>query len=392
MHSCVRLTLPLPSSALPASGSLGIISARYYVAPLVFRQNKGMHGFFKKANCIFAPMLNLTEFLQLRQHLPVIDVRSESEFEQGHVPQAINLPILNNEERKIVGTLYKQQGPKQAIKEGVRLVGPRLSEILAQAEQIANGKEVLVHCWRGGMRSNNFCWLIERLGIKSQALQGGYKAYRTKVLESFTQPFQLIVLSGSTGSGKTEILQELKKQGEQIICLETLANHKGSAFGGLGLGEQPTTEQFQNNLFEEILQLDLNKRIWIEDESIAVGKIFVPEPLWKNLRTSPIVKVDVPREVRVQRLVEDYGKVDKELLLDAMKKITKKLGGQHFNTAKEKLLENDLATTADILLTYYDKAYTKSLENRESRIISEISWDGTHIADFVKEKLNHIDT
>lgn len=384
MHSCVRLTLPLPSSALPASGSLGIISARFYVAPLVFRQNKGMHGFFKKANCIFAPMLNLTEFLQLRQRLPVIDVRSESEFEQGHVPHAINLPILNNEERKIVGTLYKQQGPKQAIKEGVRLVGPRLIEILERAEEITQGKEALVHCWRGGMRSNNFCWLVERLGIKSQALEGGYKAYRTKVLESFTQPFQLIVLSGSTGSGKTEILQELKKQGEQIICLETLANHKGSAFGGLGLGEQPSTEQFQNNLFEEILRLDLTKRIWIEDESIAVGKIFVPEPLWKNLRSSPIIKIDVPREVRVQRLVEDYGKVDKDLLLDAMKNITKKLGGQHFNAAKEKLLAGDLATTADILLTYYDKAYDKAIDARGKQISKTLSFTWEDPTNFVK--------
>ena len=385
MHPCVRLTLPLPSSALPASGSLGIISARYYVAPLVFRQDKGMHGFFKKANCIFAHMLTITDFLQLRQRLPIIDVRSESEFEQGHIPQAINLPILNNEERKIVGTLYKQQGPKQAIKEGVRLVGPRLSEILEQAEQIANGKEILVYCWRGGMRSNNFCWLVERLGIKSHALQGGYKAYRTKVLESFTQPFQLIVLSGSTGSGKTEVLQELKRQGEQIICLETLANHKGSAFGGLGLGDQPTTEQFQNHLFEEIQQLDLSKRIWIEDESIAVGKIFVPEPLWKNLRTSPIIKIDVPREVRVQRLVEDYGQVNKELLLGAMTKITKKLGGQHFNTAKENLLANDLATTADILLTYYDKAYQKAINSRENQISKTLSFTWEDPINFVKQ-------
>lgn len=330
-------------------------------------------------------MLAVTEFLQLRKELPVIDVRSESEFTQGHVPNAINLPILNNEERKIVGTLYKQQGPRQAIKEGVRLVGPRLIEILERAEQITQGKEALVHCWRGGMRSNNFCWLIERLGIKSQALQGGYKAYRARVLESFAQPFQLIVLTGSTGSGKTEILQELKNQGEQIICLETLANHKGSAFGGLGLGEQPTTEQFQNNLFEEILQLDLNKRIWIEDESIAVGKIFVPEPLWRNLRNSPIVKIDVPREVRVQRLVEDYGKVDKELLLEAMKKITKKLGGQHFNTAKEKLFAGDLTTTADILLTYYDKAYEKAIHSRGSQISTTFSFNWKDSTNFVKQ-------
>lgn len=332
-------------------------------------------------------MLTIDDFLLLRKTLPVLDVRSEGEFAQGHIQRAINIPILNNEERKIVGTLYKQQGPKQAVKEGVRLVGPRLSAILEEAEEIANGNEVLVHCWRGGMRSNNFSWLIERLGIKSRPLQGGYKAYRAKVLESFTQPFNFTVLSGSTGSGKTEILAELKRQGEQTICLETLANHKGSAFGGLGLTEQPTTEQFQNNLFEEILRLDLSKRIWIEDESIAVGKIFIPEPLWKNLRSSEIIKVDVPKEVRVQRLVDDYGKVDKVLLLEAMKRITKKLGGQHFNVAKERLMQNDLATTADVLLTYYDKAYTKSLVSREGNVSFGVAWDGTAISEFVKSEL-----
>jgi tRNA 2-selenouridine synthase len=338
---------------------------------------------------IFAQMLSIDDFLRLRNQFPVLDVRSEAEHEQGHVPRAINIPILNNGERKIVGTIYKQQGPREAIKEGVRLVGPRLIEILERAEQVVRNREALVHCWRGGMRSNNFCWLVERLGIRAQPLAGGYKAYRKKALESFEAPMQFLVLSGSTGSGKTEILQELKRQGEQVICLETLANHKGSAFGGLGLGDQPTTEQFQNNLFEEILQLDLSKRIWVEDESIAIGKIFIPQPLWKNLRNSPMVKVEVPKEVRVQRLVYDYGSVSPSLLLSAMQNITTKLGGQHFNTAKEKLAAGDLSTTADILLMYYDKAYDKAIAAREKQIVSKHSFDWQDVNNFVKRITNN---
>jgi tRNA 2-selenouridine synthase len=330
-------------------------------------------------------MLTIDDFLKLRKTLTILDVRSESEFDQGHIPQAINIPILTNEERKMVGTLYKQQGQQQAIKEGIRLVGPRLFSIIENVEKIANGNEILVHCWRGGMRSTNFCWLIERVGIKSKAVQGGYKAYRAKVVDSFTTPFQLVVLAGRTGSGKTEILHELKKQGEQVICLETLANHKGSAFGGLGLSDQPSTEQFQNNLFEEIEQLDISKRIWIEDESIAIGKIFIPEPLWKNLRKSKMINIEVPKEIRVQRLVEDYGKVDKQLLLEAMKKITKKLGGQHFASAKEKLAENDLQTTADILLTYYDKAYEKAISAREKQIDKSFFFNWQNLPGFVKQ-------
>jgi tRNA 2-selenouridine synthase len=343
----------------------------------------------RKERRILAQMLSIDDFLTRRNQLPVLDVRSEGEYEQGHVPNAINIPILNNDERKIVGTIYKQQGSKQAIKEGVRLVGPRLIEILEKAEQVVSNKEALVYCWRGGMRSNNFCWLIERLGIKAQPLAGGYKAYRKKALESFETPIQFLVLSGSTGSGKTEILQELKRQGEQIICLETIANHKGSAFGGLGLSDQPTTEQFQNNLFEEILQLDLSKRIWVEDESIAIGKIFIPQPLWKNLRNSPMVKVEVPKEVRVQRLVKDYGAVDTSLLLGAMQNISAKLGGQHFNIAREKLFKGDLADTADSLLTYYDKAYDKAITAREKQIVKKESFDWKDVNGFVKRITNN---
>ncbi len=332
-------------------------------------------------------MLSVQDFLIQRKSLPVLDVRSEGEFAKGHVPGAINIPILNDAERKIVGTLYKQRGPKEAIKEGIKLVGPRLLSIIEQAEIAAKGQEVLVHCWRGGMRSNNFCWLVSRLGINAKPLQGGYKAYRAAVLKSFESDFKLLVVSGSTGSGKTEILQALKKQGEQIICLETLANHKGSAFGGLGLGEQPTTEQFENNLYEEIVKLDLNRRIWIEDESIAIGKIFLPQPLWKKLRSSPLVKINVPVEVRVKRLVADYGDVSINDLLEATQRITNKLGGQHFKAAKESLLQNDLSTTASILLTYYDKAYDKAIMNRQDQVLAQLDFDWHNLDTFVKEKL-----
>jgi tRNA 2-selenouridine synthase len=329
-------------------------------------------------------MLSISDFLRLRSSLPVIDVRSEGEFDHGHIPGAINIPILSNAERERVGTIYKQQGPKQAIKEGIKLVGPRLSDILLRAEQVCENNEALVHCWRGGMRSGNFCWLVERVGIRAHSLQGGYKSYRTLVQNSFQLPLKLKVLSGSTGSGKTEVLQALERQGEQVICLETLAHHKGSAFGGFGMEGQPTTEQFENDLFETIQKLDLKKTIWIEDESIALGKIFIPQSLWTNMRSSAMVKLDVPKEVRVQRLVADYGKVDKALLAEAIKKITKRLGGQHANDAVDRLMKNDLAATADILLTYYDKAYEKSITSRRDAVSSTIGWDGINSASIAK--------
>lgn len=329
--------------------------------------------------------VDIDVFLSLRDKTPLIDVRSEGEYLDGHIKNAINIPILNNEERKIVGTLYKQEGQQAAIKEGVKLVGPRLHTIIEEAEKNSKDNTVLVHCWRGGMRSNNFCWLVERIGLKTYSLKGGYKAYRQKALEYFQKPLKLISLSGSTGSGKTEILHELERQGEQVIDLEGLANHKGSAFGGIGLGKQPTTEQFQNDLFEQILSFDLNKNIWIEDESIAVGNIFLPQHFWTSMRNAPVVKVDVDKSIRINRLVVDYGSANKEDLIKSMEKITKKLGGQHFKHAKERLLENDLATTADILLTYYDKAYTKALDARKEKISCSISFDWKDVSSFVKQ-------
>jgi tRNA 2-selenouridine synthase len=335
-------------------------------------------------------VISVQEFLSLRHQLPVIDVRSENEFGEGHIPDAVNIPILNNAERVVVGTDYKQKGQLEAIKTGFRLVGPRIIDIVNEAEKAASQKELLVHCWRGGMRSANFCHFVEMARLRTLQLKGGYKSYRHQALESFKRPFQLVVIGGMTGSGKTDVLRTLKAKGEQIIDLEKLASHKGSIFGGLMMSPQPTTEQFQNNLFEEILKLDLDRRIWIEDESIAVGKIFLPEELWKRMSVSPIVEMNVSKDIRVARLVDEYGAADKEKFLECMKAITKKLGGQHFNDAKEKLSQNLMAETIEILLNYYDKAYGTGLSKKQDRIKYRPAWSGQNIEQFVDELVSAV--
>jgi len=335
-------------------------------------------------------VISLQEFLSLRNDLPVVDVRSPLEFHEGHMRGAVNIPLLDNEERIAVGTDYKQKGQAEAIKTGFRLVGPRLEEIVNEAAKISSGRELLVHCWRGGMRSNNFCQFIGMAGVRSKSLTGGYKAYRQFGLEAFKKPLHLILLTGCTGSGKSEVLRALKEKGAQILDLEKLASHKGSAFGHLMMGLQPTTEQFQNDLFEEILKLDLSKPIWVEDESIAIGKIFLPNDFWQTMMKSPLVKMEVSKEVRVQRLVNEYGDADKTEFLEIMGKITQKLGGQHFNAAKEKLELGDMASTIEILLTYYDKAYLNSIEKRKSRIKTIAPWNGKNAADFASTLINEV--
>lgn len=332
--------------------------------------------------------MRIQEFLTLRSHLPVVDVRSEGEYLGGHVPSAHNVPLLNNAERMAVGTDYKYKGQQEAIKTGFRLVGPRLADMIEEARQV--GEEIIVYCWRGGMRSSNFCQFAEMSRIRTHQLEGGYKAYRNLALEAFRKPLQLFVIGGCTGSGKSEILRALARCGEQIIDLEKLANHKGSAFGGLMMPPQPTTEQFQNDLFEEVQRLDRDKRVWIEDESLAVGKIFLPNDLWIQMSVSPMVEIGVQKEIRIERLVDEYGLADKEEFLQAMTRISKKLGGQHFIAAKEKLLQGDMGSTVEMLLSYYDKAYLNGLNEKKHRIKLYSPWNGDNVNEYAGQLVEQV--
>lgn len=332
--------------------------------------------------------LSLDDFLRLRQSLPIVDVRSEGEFADGHIPGAINIPILNNAERKAVGTDYKQKGQREAILTGFRLVGPRLPSIVEATEQAANGGELLVHCWRGGMRSNNFCQFAGMARIKAHSLVGGYKVYRQRAVEAFRTPLKLMTIGGTTGSGKSDILRALKATGEQVIDLESLANHKGSAFGALNMSPQPTTEQFQNNLFETILTLDPLRPTWIEDESISIGRIYLPHDFWATMSKSPVIEIQLDRSTRIDRLDREYGVADRAQFLEAMTRITKRLGGQNFKAAAEALEQGNMKSTIDILLQYYDKTYQYGLDKKKARIVATLPWNGADASTVVNDLKN----
>jgi tRNA 2-selenouridine synthase len=301
-------------------------------------------------------------FLFVASGRPVVDVRSPGEFAAGHVTGAISIPLFADDERAIVGTIYKQHGKKDAIEKGLEIVGPKMAALAKRAEDVAVDGQLGVYCWRGGMRSNRMAWLFEQVGLNCTVLEGGYKAYRHTILNGFTELKNLVVIDGPTGSGKTEILHALQEAGEQILDLEGLANHKGSAFGNIGLPDQPSSQQFQNDLFHALQKLNPEKRIWIEREGMTIGRVYLPQPLWTNMITAKCVAIDVPMELRIQRLVADYGTAPKLELEAAISKLQQRLGGQHMNAALEFLAEDRLAEVAELLLKYYDKQYSYSKE------------------------------
>jgi tRNA 2-selenouridine synthase len=297
----------------------------------------------------------------------LIDVRSPSEYHHAHIPNAISLPLFNDDERARVGTAYKQVSPENALLKGLEFVGPKMAGYVKKAIKWSPNRKVIVHCWRGGKRSGSMAWLLKFAGFDVVTIEGGYKVYRNHILEQFqSQALKMIILGGKTGSGKTAILQELKAKGEQIIDLEALAEHKGSAFGWIGEQMQPSTEQFENNLFDVFKKIDPTKRVWIENESRSVGAVYIPEGFWAQMRNAPLLHVEVPFDERVKHLVKVYSQTNKEDLLFSFQKITKKLGFDVVKKANAFVENGDYESAAAIALKYYDKAYNYNLENNAS--------------------------
>lgn len=341
--------------------------------------------------------IHIEQFLELAKLYPVLDVRSPGEFAHAHIPGAYSLPLFTDEERKIVGTAYKQESREQAIKIGLDFFGVKMRKMVEEVEKLADGRIamagdsvngqlkaniILVHCWRGGMRSAGVAWLLDLYGFKVYTLVGGYKKFRNYVLETFQLPFQFNILGGYTGSGKTELLNALKERGQPIIDLEAIANHKGSAFGNIGMPPQPGQEMFENmlslKLRRSVVSSEWSKKdaphspltihhspIWLEDESQRIGLVNIPHELWKTMRSSQVYFLDIPFDERLRYIVQGYGQLDPEKLSDAITRISQKLGNLNAKTAILLLNEGKISESFDILLKYYDRFYFKSLHNRE---------------------------
>ena len=356
--------------------------------------------------------ISVEEFLIKSRTIPVADVRTPAEYEKGHIPGAFLFPLFNDRERAEVGTLYVQEGRTAAVLKGLELTGPRLeamarrgmeiacggpsrtlhptpqetppvsqagqpassagqpaapeTQLAAQARHPAVRGSLLLYCWRGGMRSASVAWLMEKVGIRCYTLENGYKAYRNHLLGFFEHlPHPINVLGGLTGSGKTERLQAMASAGEQVIDLEALANHKGSAFGKLGNPPQPATEHFQNLLFRAFSQMDPSRPVWLEDESRNVGRCSLPDGLWEKMQQARFFLLETSREQRVERLMKEYGNFEPDLLEIAIMKIQKRLGLDQCKKAVDACRSGHIQIALEICLAYYDKSYTYQLETRK---------------------------
>ena len=312
-------------------------------------------------------IIGIEDILRDRDQFTIIDVRSPGEFQTGHIPGALSIPLFSNEERARVGTLYTQVSRESAMEEGLAIAGEKMRSLLEAGKKVAQGNltQIVIHCWRGGNRSKAMSWLYNFSGLPVSRLIGGYKSYRTALHDYFEKTnFNFHILGGCTGAGKTEILESLKKLGAQVIDLERLAHHKGSAFGSIGESVQETTEQFENNLFLEFLSLDVSKPIWLENESKSIGRNQLPDALWHKMRESTLFTIEVDQDIRLNRALSYYAEpVDLEQLKLSFEKIKKRIGGLDFQTAMQALDNHDLRTAASIALKYYDKAYRFQLES-----------------------------
>ena len=324
-------------------------------------------------------MINLTKEISYNEingenHV-IIDVRSPIEFAKGHLFEAFNIPLFSDKEREDIGTLYKQTGKDEAVKKGLEFVGPKMSRFVDEASNIAKSKKVqdiYVYCFRGGMRSESFVWLLNMAGLNASKISGGYKQIKKIIQDSFNQKCKIIILGGLTGSGKTQYLNKLGECGLQILDLEKIANHKGSAFGHINEHPQPTNEQFGNNIYSVWKKFDFDKIVLIEDESLKVGDVHIPQPLYGQMKSAPVICINVPNEVRVNQLLKDYKSTDKNLLINACDSIKMKLGGQtHLDIIT--LIKNDDINSACIkLLDYYDKFYSYGLQKRTTEQLLEV--------------------
>ena len=330
----------------------------------------------------------IAEFIAgIKAGTPLIDTRSPGEFAAGHIPGAFNLPLLNNDERHRIGIAYKHDGRDAAVRMGYELVGHKFASYIDAAKAHAPDGNLLVYCWRGGIRSNTMAWLLSSAGMNVTLLEGGYKEYRHWCLHQFELARPLLVLSGKTGAGKTEILHELVHLGESVLDLEGLAHHRGSAFGSLGLPEQSTQEMFENKIAWCLGDFANSTRIWVENESRFIGRLRIPDTFFDQTNSAALISIDRDLNARAHRILAEYGKFDTGILAEKTRGLTKRMGGDRVKVSVDALEAGDLMGWVLPLLDYYDRNYAHSIQTRKGKYERILTVEHESAADIAQELL-----
>ena len=299
----------------------------------------------------------------------LVDARSESEYSLDHLPGALNWPTLHDEERKTIGTLYKQVNAFEAKKRGAALAARNIAGHIEQ-HMLEKPKDwaPLAYCWRGGKRSGSLALVLDQIGFRVSLIEGGYKAFRAAMLEDLAaraQGLNFQVVCGTTGSGKTRLLQTLAQIGAQVLDLEELAKHRSSVLGAIPGVPQPSQKRFDTLVWEKIRTLDPARTVYVESESKKVGNVAIHPVLVNAMRTSPCVLIDLSLEERVKLLLEDYAFFVEHppqfcLRLDAL---TAQRGKAVIEEWKKSVMRGDLAGVVRALLAdHYDPVYLQSMQ------------------------------
>lgn len=313
----------------------------------------------------------------------LIDVRSEAEFLKGHIPNSIHIPLLADFEREEVGKIYKTIGSEAAKARGLELTAVKLPEIVQEIKNLLKPgyNKAVVYCWRGGLRSKTVVTILELMSVNAFQLIGGYKAYRAQVLEQLTN-FQLkpqiVVLCGSTGVGKTELLENLAQKGVPIINLEALAKHRGSVFGHIGLGRTETAQNFDSLILEKLQKLNDCAYIIVECESKRIGNIYIPDVLHNAMKAGIKILLSSNIETRITRLISEYTKLDKEnyeAAIICINILEKRIGRTKAQNMLSDLKAGKIRDVVrSLLIEYYDPLYgyeNSSRQNYNFHVIAE---------------------
>jgi len=304
----------------------------------------------------------------------VVDARSESEFAEDHLPQALNWPTLNDAERQFIGTTYKQVNAFEAKKRGAALAA---RNIAAHIERELMDKprdwSPLLYCWRGGKRSGSLALVLDQIGFRVNLVEGGYKAFRAAMLhdvQARADALRFQVVCGTTGSGKTRLLHALQRAGAQVLDLEALAQHRSSVLGAIPGVPQPSQKRFDSLVWDALRGFDTTRAVFVESESKKVGNVAVPERLMERIRQSPCINLQLPMAERVQLLLEDYAYfvANPAHFCNRLEVLTAQRGKAVVQAWKESVGRGDLAAVVhDLLLTHYDPVYVQSMQRNFSQ-------------------------